>query len=172
MCGCLSHTPYWGPGLQPKHVSWLGIEPVTLWFAGRCSIHWATPTRAICFKYIWMHGLLCWRDILNYHVFAWQVVTSKHIVHTPTQSSSSSIKVHKSCHSFQILDYNLIYLDYFGSGLSFLHRAKHKLSISLRELSLWKFFCKHWIPGSVSYEEEDKSTPLNLDDTAKMVSKL
>ena len=32
ICGCLSHTPYWGPGLQPRHVPWLGIEPVTLWF--------------------------------------------------------------------------------------------------------------------------------------------
>ena len=20
MCGCLSHAPYWGPGLQPRHV--------------------------------------------------------------------------------------------------------------------------------------------------------
>ena len=34
ICGCLSHAPYWGPGLQPRHVPWLGIEPVTLWFAG------------------------------------------------------------------------------------------------------------------------------------------
>ena len=25
---------------------WLGIEPATLWFAGRHSIHWATPARA------------------------------------------------------------------------------------------------------------------------------
>ena len=23
-----------GPGLQPRHVPWLGIEPVTLWFSG------------------------------------------------------------------------------------------------------------------------------------------
>ena len=38
--------PHWGPGLQPRHVSWLGIKPVTLWFAGRCSIHWSTPARA------------------------------------------------------------------------------------------------------------------------------
>ena len=20
MCGCVSHAPYWGPGLQPRHV--------------------------------------------------------------------------------------------------------------------------------------------------------
>ena len=31
MCGCLSHGLHWGPGLQPRHVLWLGIEPVTLW---------------------------------------------------------------------------------------------------------------------------------------------
>ena len=46
MCGFLSHTPYWGPGQQPRHVFWLGIKPATLWFAGRHSIHWATPARA------------------------------------------------------------------------------------------------------------------------------
>ena len=47
MCGCLSHAPYWGPGLQPRHVPWLGIELETLWFTGRHPIHWATPARAI-----------------------------------------------------------------------------------------------------------------------------
>ena len=34
-------------GPQPRHVLWLGIQPVTLWFAGWHSIHWATPARAI-----------------------------------------------------------------------------------------------------------------------------
>ena len=24
MCGCLSHTLYWGPDLQPRHVPWSG----------------------------------------------------------------------------------------------------------------------------------------------------
>ena len=46
MRGCLSHAPCWGPGLQPRHVPWLGIEPATLWFAGQCSICWATLARA------------------------------------------------------------------------------------------------------------------------------
>ena len=27
MCCCLSCTPYWGLGLQPRHVPQLGIEP-------------------------------------------------------------------------------------------------------------------------------------------------
>ena len=46
MCGCLSLAPYWGPGPQPSHVPWLGIELVTLWFTGWHWIHWATPARA------------------------------------------------------------------------------------------------------------------------------
>ena len=33
MCGCLSRGPHWGPEPQPRHVLWLGLEPVTLWFA-------------------------------------------------------------------------------------------------------------------------------------------
>ena len=33
VCGCLSCAYYWGPGLQTRHVPWLGIEPATLWFA-------------------------------------------------------------------------------------------------------------------------------------------
>ena len=43
---CLSYTPYWGPGLQPRHVLWLGIEPITFQFAGWHSVHWATAARA------------------------------------------------------------------------------------------------------------------------------
>ena len=46
MCGCLSHGPNRGPGPQPRHVPWLGIELVKFWFASQHSIHWATPARA------------------------------------------------------------------------------------------------------------------------------
>ena len=46
MCACLSHTPYWGPGLQLRHVPCLEIELATLWFSGWHSTHWATPARA------------------------------------------------------------------------------------------------------------------------------
>ena len=49
MCGCLSSAPYWPPGLQPRHMPWLGIEPATLWFTGRQSIHWSTAARAPLF---------------------------------------------------------------------------------------------------------------------------
>ena len=43
----LPPTPHnWAPGLQPRHVPWLGIEPATLWFTGQHSVHWATPARA------------------------------------------------------------------------------------------------------------------------------
>ena len=39
MCGCLSSTPYRGPGLQPRHVPCLGIELATLRFTGQHSIN-------------------------------------------------------------------------------------------------------------------------------------
>ena len=51
-CVVASHTPhYWGPSLQPRHVSWLGIKLATLWFTVWHSIHWATPGRhfLVCF---------------------------------------------------------------------------------------------------------------------------
>ena len=49
MCGCLSHFPCWRPRLRRRHVPLLGIKPVTLWFTGWCSIHWATPARVVTY---------------------------------------------------------------------------------------------------------------------------
>ena len=47
-CVVASHVPFhWGLGQQPRRVPWLEIELVTLWSAGWCSIHWATPARAL-----------------------------------------------------------------------------------------------------------------------------
>ena len=34
MCGCLLRAPYWGPGLQPRHVPSLGIKLETFQFVG------------------------------------------------------------------------------------------------------------------------------------------
>ena len=42
--------PDGGPGLQSRHVTWLGIEPVTFWFAGQHPIYWTTPARAMLFS--------------------------------------------------------------------------------------------------------------------------
>ena len=42
---CLSHTPNWGPGPQPRRVPWLGIEPATFQLPGWHPVHWATPAR-------------------------------------------------------------------------------------------------------------------------------
>ena len=39
VCGCLSQALNWRPDLQPRHVPWLGIEPVTLWSTGWHLIH-------------------------------------------------------------------------------------------------------------------------------------
>ena len=43
VCGCVSHMPYWGPGPQPRHVPWLGIEPATLCFPGQ----WASQSNEL-----------------------------------------------------------------------------------------------------------------------------
>ena len=46
-CVVASHTPPTGDlACNPGMCLRLGIEPATLWFTGRCSIHWATPARA------------------------------------------------------------------------------------------------------------------------------
>ena len=52
MCSFLSRALNQGPGPQPRHVPWLGIEPPTLWFVGWHSIPWATLARArkLCFE--------------------------------------------------------------------------------------------------------------------------
>ena len=46
-CMVASHVHPTGylPAAQVWFVHWLGIKPVTFWFTGSHSIHWATPTR-------------------------------------------------------------------------------------------------------------------------------
>ena len=55
-------VPNQGPGLEPRHVPWLGIEPAAFQFTGQRSVHWATPTRAHTFiflvSYLWYIGKL------------------------------------------------------------------------------------------------------------------
>ena len=48
LIGCPLHAPNWVPSPQTRHVPWLGTKPATFWFAGWCSIHWATSTKALC----------------------------------------------------------------------------------------------------------------------------
>ena len=47
ICGCLLHAPLLGTWPTTRHVPWLGIESVTLWFTGWHSVHWTTPARAV-----------------------------------------------------------------------------------------------------------------------------
>ena len=52
-CGCLLHDPLTrdlsrNPSMHPR----LAIAPVTLWFAGWHSIHWATPAREGTFTFL------------------------------------------------------------------------------------------------------------------------
>ena len=66
MCGCLSRIPHQGPGPQPSHVPWLGVELATLWFTGWCSIQWATPARARVLKYATTINSSCHRVIFSF----------------------------------------------------------------------------------------------------------
>ena len=49
----LAH-PLLGPGPQPRHVPWLGIELATLWFADLGLIHWATLVQAQPQHFWWL----------------------------------------------------------------------------------------------------------------------
>ena len=80
LIGCLSppRPPNWGPGLKPRHVPWLGIEPVTFCFAGQRSVSWATSARAwmayhfLSFLPSWMHGAI-FHSIECLHCFSWSI---------------------------------------------------------------------------------------------------
>ena len=82
----LTH-PHQGPGLQSRHVPWLRIEPATLWFAGWCSIHWATLARTdllflLCNspsnKWRYLHlKFFFWANMIIYiNRFSWKKVVS------------------------------------------------------------------------------------------------
>ena len=77
MCGYLSCAPYWGPGLQPRHMPWLGVKPVTLWFLVRspCSIHWATSARAGLYNSYSQSSLLMKTWIFYFILFYFYSVT-------------------------------------------------------------------------------------------------
>ena len=49
---CLLHAPNWGPGPQPRHVPWLGIEPANCQFTGQRSMYWATQP---CLSFFSLH---------------------------------------------------------------------------------------------------------------------
>ena len=62
--------PLLGTGPATQCVPWLGIKPVTFWFTGRHSIHWATSVRARghffhCFLEIQGEKQWCEREALT-----------------------------------------------------------------------------------------------------------
>ena len=70
---CLSHTHNQGPGLQPRHVPWLGIEPVTFQFTGWHSIHWATLARATLSYFYFLRS---WHFLIYTLLFYWLSLSS------------------------------------------------------------------------------------------------
>ena len=71
LIGCLSPAPSWGPGLQPRHVPWPGIEPVTFWFAGQHPTYWATPVWA---KTILSLPLYPVSFLLPFHIYTYLIL--------------------------------------------------------------------------------------------------
>ena len=61
MCCCLSCTPSWGPGPQPRHMPWPRIKPAIFPFVGWRPTHWATPVRGFphhsCLRLLLAHQL-------------------------------------------------------------------------------------------------------------------
>ena len=88
MCGCLSCTPFWGSGPQTRHVSWLGIELATLWFASPHTIHWAMWPG--CFYIINV------RDAMRNHTKT-QKSHASFIMNISTKSNQVNPKVYFAC---------------------------------------------------------------------------
>ena len=68
-------TPTGEPGLQLRHVPWLGIKPVTFWFTGRHSNHWATAAKGGKWWWLWWRGVVVgkWRQqYLNNNKQMWK----------------------------------------------------------------------------------------------------
>ena len=80
VCGCLSCASYWGPGLQCRHVPWLGIEPVTFGLRDSTPTNWATPARAQThglqtFSPIsWVTFLLCYFPLMYKSFYFFEVL--------------------------------------------------------------------------------------------------
>ena len=71
-CVVASHMcPHWGPCLQPRHVSWLGSELATLWFAGRHSIHWATPAGQYFLSYMCRWPWMQKKHLIKFNIYLW-----------------------------------------------------------------------------------------------------
>ena len=68
MCGCLSCGPHWGPGLQPRHVPWLGIKLVTLWFTA-CAQSTELHQPGLNFFLIWFLHIWLLKFFLPVEIF-------------------------------------------------------------------------------------------------------
>ena len=73
--------PHWGPGLQPRHVPWLGIEPATFWFTARTQTtelyqpehttilhHTLLQIFTIDFTYVYVHIYTCFYVYMHIYI--------------------------------------------------------------------------------------------------------
>ena len=158
--GCLLHTPSWGPGPQPRHVPWPGIEPVTFRFTGQHSIHWATPARAIFIVYYscacikrnvsakysskGVSKLLCIQRLLFYITFWWNLIDMCDFPHKISLGHqgwchTQSLKDHSTIVSRIVVhDTDLQAVSFHAGflGLTIRFQERHLKPISCRYLQL------------------------------------
>ena len=123
MCGCLSHTPYWGPGLQPRHVPWLGIEPRPFGSqAGAQSTEPHQPGQVLIREVYFFPALIlpswkCYRKISNIvYIYKYLKMQKKH----ETQSWrmwTIHILEKKFFQNFHFLHCHLLQVSYFFLSL-------------------------------------------------------
>ena len=88
MCGCPSCGSHWGPGPQPRHVPWLGIELATFWFSGQHSIHWPTPARANSFRFVLFLSLMVHHATHPFKLLGEMLEISNAVAHHSSPNSS------------------------------------------------------------------------------------
>ena len=54
MCDCLSRAPYWGPGLQPRHMPWLGLNWPPL--GSQAGTQSTQPHQPVSFFFFFLYG--------------------------------------------------------------------------------------------------------------------
>ena len=95
------------PGPQPRHVPWLGIKLVTLWFEGRHSVHCATSARAPL--------LLIWA--IYYCILIIINIVILFVIITDTELNCIVILVHGPCYTNSLEFVLYIYFKYLKKCL-------------------------------------------------------
>ena len=146
--------PLTWPQLGTWPVPWLGIEPVTFWFAGWHSIHWASPAMAGRFlRYLFSHPY----EIFVYPIMQWHNLS----VYLPPPLRHDSLKERNVLSNISVNLFvqhsNIIkiqplvrYFSWYHPGLSLCH-------CSPCVLQEWSYLFSLVLPYATWYSKSDPS---------------